>query len=161
MIILEGSDGTGKTTAAHKLVGITGWKYEHMGVPPESWDYFYDYLDLVKPCTIYDRFHLGGLVYGNLLGLHPTKYNETIVKRLCHNLHWRKCRTAIIYASDSDWFKEHLVTNAKEELYKIEKILDANRIYKALAESGEVCQIGWDISGGDFPTEEVLKEWIS
>lgn len=68
MIILEGCDGTGKSCLAASLASRFPWmasfkdKYHHQGV-----DRYVDLLqeDLTK--TIWDRFHLGEVVYPKVL----------------------------------------------------------------------------------------------
>lgn len=68
VIILEGPDGAGKTTAADQLVKM-GWRYFHEGPPPKDQDRIEYYAGKLwkalnaRHDIIYDRFHLGEMVY--------------------------------------------------------------------------------------------------
>lgn len=67
--IIEGPDGAGKTTYAQALCEQFGYEYHHEGPPPIGVNTFTHYLRLLersKP-TVFDRLHLGELVYGPLL----------------------------------------------------------------------------------------------
>lgn len=59
-IIIEGYDGTGKSTLAKKLAKKLGLKYQHQSEPKTYLEYI---KDLSKDNTIFDRFFLGQFVY--------------------------------------------------------------------------------------------------
>ena len=63
MIIIEGPDGSGKTTLAHALATRCGLLYRHMGPPEPGMDHVEWYLERVGP-YVWDRFHLGEETYG-------------------------------------------------------------------------------------------------
>ena len=68
-VILEGPDGSGKTTLARRFVPL-GYEYRHEGPPPKGVSAFEHYARLfaeAKRPMVFDRFHLGELVYGPLL----------------------------------------------------------------------------------------------
>lgn len=70
-IILEGSDDTGKTTLARKLEA-QGWAYQHEGPAPgisaaALLDRYLGAILGAKRPTVFDRLHLGELVYGPIL----------------------------------------------------------------------------------------------
>lgn len=69
-IIIEGPDGTGKTTLAQTLCDQAGYAYRHEGPPPAGVTAFQHYAGILaslREPTLLDRFHLGELVYGPLL----------------------------------------------------------------------------------------------
>lgn len=67
LIILEGADGTGKTTLARALNYDYGYDIVHCG-PPKTDNPMAEYLDLAltHQHAVFDRFHLGERVYGQI-----------------------------------------------------------------------------------------------
>lgn len=67
VIVLEGSDGTGKTTLASTLSVQGGFAIEHSG-PPEknSIDYYMDRIRAHGVSTVLDRWHGGSYIYGSV-----------------------------------------------------------------------------------------------
>lgn len=73
MIIIEGTDGVGKTTLAKKLITYRSNKlrmppvYRHLGFLPGNWDYYYDYVNRMDHHIVQDRFFLSEWVYGRVI----------------------------------------------------------------------------------------------
>lgn len=71
IIIIEGPDGAGKTTLAHKLATCLNLKYHHEGPPPVDippLDHYLGVLEKYRHCSVViDRFALGERVYGPAL----------------------------------------------------------------------------------------------
>lgn len=69
MLVIEGADRLGKTTLAKSLSdrikAISGRDVPvaHMGRRPANFHYLWGYWNRVQRWMIYDRFHLGALVY--------------------------------------------------------------------------------------------------
>ena len=64
-IVIEGPDGTGKTTLAAEIVRRTGANYLHCGPPDRpALDFYLGKLRSVKGPTVVDRLHVGSYVYG-------------------------------------------------------------------------------------------------
>jgi hypothetical protein len=68
-VVLEGADCTGKTTLAHHLFETYGFAYHHEGVPPGTGSLLNYYAELLTRDvpTVFDRLHLGELVYGPIM----------------------------------------------------------------------------------------------
>lgn len=69
LILIEGHDGTGKTTLARKLVAATGAEYLHKSAPtaPTAYAEYVAPLEAGKS-YVCDRWHLGELVYPAIYG---------------------------------------------------------------------------------------------
>ncbi len=67
MIVLEGADGVGKTTLARAIAEALNLKVRHMSRPDDDFDHVSGYMSLVGK-HVQDRFHLGSVVYGRMLG---------------------------------------------------------------------------------------------
>lgn len=70
LFIIEGPDGAGKTTLARQLCRDFKADYHHEGPPPRGVSLLHHYgsqlASAYKP-TVFDRFHVGELVYGPIL----------------------------------------------------------------------------------------------
>jgi len=142
MIIIEGADGVGKTTFCRKLCDVfvaqmgstaAGW-YSHMSRPAENFDHVTGYMRAVR-AGVQDRFHLGSIAYGKLLGsgTYPTPRKMAIVQRY---LEWQGCCVVVLRA-ERDWLKRELLArpDLDKEMYQLDQILDVNDAFTALANS--------------------------
>jgi len=69
-VVLDGPDGAGKTTLAKIICKQYGMWYRHEGPPPPGVPVFQHYSGLLEQTTeptVFDRLHVGELVYGPLL----------------------------------------------------------------------------------------------
>lgn len=168
MIILEGADGTGKTTLAHslaqKMSDIRGVPvhecYAHMSRPPEDFDHVRGYMNVTP--RVQDRFHLGAVVYGAILG--GGTYPSAERMRLVQNyLRWQGCLVVILYA-ERDVLRRRLRDSVKHEMYGHDQILTANDAYRALAMSSNrgspYCDRSLDVSMA-WPSEDFAKALIA
>lgn len=169
MLIIEGSDNLGKTTAARKIAAMMAEHfrepqradryYKHMTKPPDDFDHAREYMERVGPHA-QDRFHLGALTYGRLTnnGNCPSSRVMRIVQRY---LRWHGCVVVVMHA-ERDWLRR--AQYAKEEMYRLDTILDVNDAFRALTRTtngGEpYCDLDYDVSKRGFPGEEALREWF-
>ena len=143
MLILEGADHLGKTTLAKSLK----LRYEHMGIPESGFDYYRDYLYPITPHVVADRFHLGAMVYGHLLKLHPVCPEFQSIHDAVDYEIKRDCNMFVIYTSDESWYHDHLTKGGKDEAYKVADIMKANRLFPAIAPDWAITI---DIKNGAF-----------
>jgi len=158
MIIIEGMDGCGKTTAAKRIAEITGLEYRHMGPPPKDFDHVNSYVDLIGPC-VQDRFHAGEHVYGRLgMSKVGTAVQQGIV---ISELEKRGAFVVCMYAGDIRWLQERLKDS--DQLYDSEQQVLAANGWEDLARTsllGErMFDVVWDSSLG-FPIDANLQDWI-
>jgi len=155
MIILEGSDNVGKTTLAKKLGGV----YRHLSRPPEDFDHATEYIDRVFE-GVQDRFHLGAVVYGAMLGGGGTYPRPGVMRGIQRYLRWQGCLVIVMHCPRYH-LSQLLDDNGKEEMYGRGQILDANDYYRALVGSsnrGEPwCDMDINVEAG-FPSDEKAEE---
>lgn len=80
VIVIDGPDGSGKTTLAKKLADITGYTYAHFSYPTSDWErkqMVDKYKEMIKrSCVIFDRSWYSEMVYG------PIMRGESCVSRV-------------------------------------------------------------------------------
>lgn len=142
MIILEGTDSVGKTMMAQTLCEIVAGRtgcgaqqlYGHMSRPPDDFDHVSEYMRGVR-LGVQDRYHLGSIVYGRILGggTFPQPRKMRVVQAY---LRWMGCHVVIVTCS-RDSLRERLMKDVsrREEMYRVDQILDAGDAYAGLARS--------------------------
>lgn len=162
MLILEGADNLGKTTAAKRLVelakvsGEFPVRYQHMTRPDEAtFNFKSHYLDMISMYAVQDRFHLGGIVY------HDNKLQEPALRWLEGNLLAHGSLCVIFVCNDLTWYEKHLRTEVKEEMFTIEKMINVNKFYLRMVRENSVWMDDvMYVEEGNFPTDEILKGWL-
>lgn len=160
MLIIEGSDNLGKTTAAKALVKLAAGhgrypvRYSHMSRPNDTFDFLHDYQDISSKFAVQDRFHLGGLVW------HKEKIGRDALKVIEGRLQALGSLCVIMYTSDAAWYKDHLKLHAKPELFDHEKLIVANEHYQALAEHVAWHDYVFDVRDGKYPGLTEFGQWI-
>ena len=69
ILIVEGTDGVGKTTYAKRVAQQLGAEYRHSG-PPQGTDWYEEYVTSLDPAKDYvlDRWHVGEVVWPEVFG---------------------------------------------------------------------------------------------
>lgn len=159
MLILEGSDSLGKTTAAKKLLKMAMednkypvW-YAHMSRPAKCFDFFRDYSDMMSKYAIQDRFHLGSLIW------HEGVMTRERMRIIEGELAIRGSLTVVLYTSDDEWYSKQLELDKKDQMFDKDKLVAANKFYRSFAEYGEwpVDLYRADIGHGRYLTDAQLR----
>jgi hypothetical protein len=140
MIILEGPDGTGKSTFANFLQRELGWNLSHVGPPPQA-SYaeppgaFTQYVGLIKTVrqerlaglnrgVIFDRFIYGERVYGPLVR-NDTRFTDVHIRLLERALQTEQ-PVVLMASSDDPRAKQAWTDRVKrnQELVVDERVYD-------------------------------------
>lgn len=126
MIIIEGPDGSGKTTLAMQMAKRANLEYRHMGPPEEGMDHVQWYLDRVGP-YVWDRFHLGEETYGACgFSRRGTWLERELVRKRLQEL---GAFVIVLYASRF----EDLRCHANKQLYTEQQQRAVNERYREIA----------------------------
>lgn len=159
MIIIEGPDHVGKTTAAKSLCKMGNRAYRHMEVPPDNWNWDRDFVRRIDDDVVQDRFHLGGIAYGMLCGFHSVDYSLYGFRELLQRIDER-CFVVIMTASVPFFIGKY---GEKEEMYEdIDEVVDA---YSLIVEQGTffgdpMFDLVHEVDVEGYPDEEVLETWM-
>ncbi len=161
MLILEGSDHLGKTTAAKGAVRLMNGRgdypvrYQHMTRQAPSFNFASDYLDMMSLLAVQDRFHLGAIAY-----------HEKVMPNEC--LRWLegqiliRASVIVIFVCRNDlWYKERL-QKSKGQMFDVDFMVEANRRYVEMVEKRLVhYDFAKYVNGPeDFPDESDIDLWI-
>ena len=183
MLVLEGSDNLGKTTAAKRIVELgallaskVASKYEdlralpiyyaHMSRPNSAFDFHHHYFDMMSAFAVQDRFHLGALVWHqDVMDIDRLRAVEGQLARLGSVV-------CILYSSDYGWFNNHVLDSmdsGKEEMFDIGTISKGNYTYESMAQGkGDLrptFDFAFDIKDGQFLNDnqliQIMHRWYS
>lgn len=169
MLVIEGADNLGKTTAAKRLVEIAAKqcvypiRYQHMGRPNDVFDFFKDYRDMLSMYAVQDRFHLGALIWHENV-ITPGKF------KLLESWMAALGSYTVLFISDcKKWYAKRIETSKRKEMFDVNKILSANLQYAKMAYLGDsrfkprIDKVFVVDCKDDFPTDlqlaGVLEEW--
>lgn len=166
MLIIEGGDCLGKTTAAKVAVDYIRKNteipvlYVHMSRPNEDrFDFYKGYEHLMCRHAVYDRFHLGGIAY------HSEKIPPHRLSVLQGWIYSRGAYVVVMYTTDTKWYRERLEADDRGNILDIDKMLQGNLIFTNMAEQSTSIHndYGFNVKTlhGEvqFPTEKVIQFW--
>lgn len=155
-VIIEGPDACGKSTLAEKLVNKYGMHYVHF--PSADLDAHMN--SLLSDNTVFDRFHIGELVYPEIYGREP-KFNgledaNIIMKRIVDN----NDLLIIFRTSDLSILNDRLVKRG--ELDYLEEIEEQNRLFTIYSSVFDVWEYNnyYVIDIADEDAYDKLDAWI-
>lgn len=138
MLIIEGADNLGKTTACKRLVELADRRrfipayYAHMGRPPERFDFKYDYVDRMSFFAVQDRFHLGSLIWHeNVMYEHKLKFIEEKLAQFGSFV-------VVFYSSSKTHYEHRIKNSSRDEMFEGNDIIQANDAYRELASFGRL-----------------------
>lgn len=134
-IIIEGTDGTGKSTLAKYLQDHFNLKYQHSSSETDNdFDYHFELLDS-KENVVLDRFQLGEIIYPMFT---PERESKITLSQAVMLSRMEDTLTIILYASDTSVLKERI--HERGELYS--PLYDAiNELFKLLGETFELLEV--------------------
>lgn len=152
-IIIEGTDGTGKSTLAKYLQDNFNLKYQHSSNETDNnFDYHFELLDS-KENIVLDRFQLGEIIYPMFT---PDREPKITLSQAVMLSRMEDTLTIILYASDTSILKDRL--HERGELYS--PLYDTvNIMFKLLGEVFELLEVPvlmLDIC--DFKDDQLFEE---
>lgn len=138
MIIIEGTDLVGKTVLCHHLVRMLDKLgaphiYAHISKLPDAFHPYSDYIPLINPNVVQDRFHLSRQTYGAVFK------NQHVNTRDVHRLLDAHVRLAhgfiVVITMPPDRLR---LLMRDDEMYDIDGIIAVNEEFCKLVKSGEV-----------------------
>jgi len=174
MLVIEGSDCLGKTTLAKAIVR----KVSEMGIPvvyswmtrpnEDKFDFFHAYKDMLNPCAVQDRFHLGGLAY------HKDKISSWRLQIINAWIRSIGGLIVVLYAADEEWYEQRIRADERENILSWPIMCQGNTFFKKYARTGDVDysfnilpELCYDEFNGkpmfisDADIDELINEWIS
>lgn len=128
LILIEGSEGLGKTTLAKALQWKLRTAYVHH-CPPDNWQL--ESFKTVLPNAVYDRFHWSMWAYKN-----ARRQPLDLDILMCVAIDdWLKTslngqyKTVLLFASDPNYFD----SKPEDHLFGVDVIKDVNERYKQIA----------------------------
>lgn len=134
-IIIEGTDGTGKSTLAKHLQDNFNLKYQHSSSETDNnFEYHFELLDS-KENIVLDRFQLGEIIYPMFT---PERESKITLSQAVMLSRMEDTLTIILYASDTSVLKGRI--HERGETYS--PLYDTiNELFKLLGETFELLEV--------------------
>lgn len=135
MIIVEGTDGLGKTTLCQTLLKqLPTHVYSHFTRLPEGFDYYWGYKERISPNIVQDRFHMSEVCYARMRN-EDTKLDPETYRLVDATLRRAGAYTVVLIGSDSLITKRGI---QKDEMYDTSQILKANSYFISMVDGGHL-----------------------
>lgn len=158
MLVFEGSDNLGKTTAARRLIHLCRTSlgipmlYGHMGRQYETFSFDRAvYKRWIRPYFLCDRFHLGMRVWHKDDEIRSLEATSELVQA---DVVSDGGMVVIFVTRDEEWYINHLRTSKKDEMFNVAALVQANRVYQHLA--ARFAHHLVVVEEGSFPGDETL-----
>lgn len=172
MLIVEGSDGVGKTTFCHKLLERLQkegpWIYSHLSKPPPSWQHPASYYPRMSTFIVQDRFHMSDLAYRHARS-DPQALSPFAYSLVDARLRQLGGMTVVLTADDETIRKNY----KSDDMHDVEVHYAANEAFCDLtrrAEKFREYSIDWDyrwplpsiqiVYPNDFFVDNVVREYL-
>lgn len=158
LIIIEGPDCVGKTTAAQRIRDAHGLEYVHTTRPRSTRHALKLYAGIMtREAAVYDRAHLGSIVYGNRLGFGPP-VDERLVRTLAEM--YKQIGVLVLIMFDSTGQVMHENFDKKPSMYPWSVVREANGYFMELARDRAICDMFWDVGELGYPSDAELARWL-
>jgi len=168
MIIIEGADNLGKTTAALRLAEImterTGdsWHRVHHGPPEVS--PLIEFGEELDPLGVHDRGHLGWFVWQGALKCPGFPFVCRDMNRTVESLRERRA-VVVVLTADPEWYCDRVATSeGRAEMHPDDIRIQANNYFRHLCimrtESGvPFVNLEYRVAERGFPSDATLAHW--
>ena len=158
MLIVEGTDGVGKTTLAHELCRrLPGWVYSHFSRLPDEFHRYHDYLPFMARRQVMDRFHMSEIAYAEARGDEQIQFPEQY-KLLDARLRLFGAYTVVVTATNAVLE----ATYHDKQMYDLALIKRANVVFQRIV--SKPTYVDWDcviVAERDhFPSDSPLVDQI-
>ena len=168
MIILEGADNLGKSTAAKTLADILADRMDQPcpviphGPPVNALGEYHR--DTLAQFAVHDRGHLGWLVWQGLLGCDGQAFDGSKFNGLVSGLRRQRAMVVVLSAAD-DWYIEREMVSGRPEMYEAALRISANRIFRELRFLGtgrhHLVDIHHRVDQEGFPDINHMTNWVN
>lgn len=135
-IIIEGTDGTGKSTIADYISESYNFEYYHSSdKTPNDYNYHFELLSSDHK-NVLDRFQIGEIIYPILFGRKSKlSLNQVLMLARTEDTH-----TIILYSSSEEFLFNRL-KNRGDNVDDIEHVFQANKLFKLVGEFFDILDI--------------------